>query len=801
MEKADLERYEERLFLDSIFFGAWHRRRAAQALAEDGSTDALRLLAKALSESEDRDVRSIALQVLQEAEAGSSDALGSAEWVVDPPVDALEDEDAKVRRQAQSFFAELEDGPLRSTVAPRLWQRWHETRSRALEAGAEACGCVADEPLRLKVVSALKLRKRQVLTGMGEAVVKPLRSFCEDPDATVAEQARVALAELAVPAAQEAVCALVVDERDSVAKEAALEGGYAPDDERQRALLYLLTEQWDEYETLDHDHRRLQTAYDAADEALRQSLREKLRASGRPGFVSAFTRGDLADRLASMRKEEVDFIARQMISGGRAVELWNAAKRTSALVCAVLVQNLSAVNWQPSNDGEKALFDEISKIADDVKGLEQPKLRIIPRKSVDDTTRIEDEIEEEMNVCRSVRKKRSRRRRDTQPWKQDKLVYSPRFDQQEDLFTLRERQIEFLKIPWLEDPVEIELSKSDEEIRLVRIPQNREFAVGAGKPCGADQSSRHLPLKTWKLPEGTLISKLDYRLRVEFAETHVSPDGRFIALINSEEESYPQEHIVDIYSLPEFEFVGQLSKEVDSLGGDTLGSEMAFSPDGNLLATACKEAITKNYQKSMVEVWSLPQVNCLSSFVVQDDPFYGYNENLIYTPERIIGVRFIHGSKCLAVKTSISRRNMIKQSQTYFLQVSNGKQLAVFNRRRIIEDYPEKIRKYLILRVYLNLWGDALTLGGEASTVDQSFYWKVLPLHLCDVPVSQITPEDIDRVERLLDAKSAYKWKLSDAASLHVLLRLYKQHRRFDISVGNASYDSGAEHDIEIETT
>jgi hypothetical protein len=133
---------------------------------------------------------------------------------------------------------------------------------------------VAQQPIEIRVLSALKTEQSHLLTGLGADVIGPLLQACEDSDVSIREQAGLTLQRLDNIAAREALCRCLIDQDHAIARAAALQGQYAPRDEYQRALFFFLTEQWERYDALDFNRHLLSSIYDSADQPLRQRLTE-----------------------------------------------------------------------------------------------------------------------------------------------------------------------------------------------------------------------------------------------------------------------------------------------------------------------------------------------------------------------------------------------------------------------------------------------------------------------------------------------------------------------------------------------
>ena len=106
------------------------------------------------------------------------------------------------------------------------------------------------------------------------------------------------------PEAQEALCRLVIDYDQPLAKEIVLATGYTPRDLPQRALFYFLTEQWEKYESLDFDQSLLKAIYPHIPLEVRNRLIICARQAGRLDFISVVTETRRIKSLGEMTEEE-----------------------------------------------------------------------------------------------------------------------------------------------------------------------------------------------------------------------------------------------------------------------------------------------------------------------------------------------------------------------------------------------------------------------------------------------------------------------------------------------------------------
>jgi HEAT repeat protein len=383
---------QKRLYTRFPLIDTWLRRRAAQALAQDGSPEAMQALAEAVTRSGDAQVRAIALETLRHLDAqpaidavcavwtatrhaALADVLTARTWVASAPLDirvlttlkvqrrvlltplgpevvvpllaACGDDDSTVVQQARLTVDELASPETRVALADTLCARWAETRAPRLADIMAQGHYVAQQPLVIRVLSALKIEQSHLLTALGADVIEPLLQACEDSDVSIRTQALLTLQHLDNSEAREALCRFLIDQDHAIAREAALQGQYAPRDENQRALFFFLTEQWECYDALDFNRHLLSSIYASADPPLRQRLTEKLRIAGRTDFLTILVGRDTRSRAALMTADETAVLVHMLTANEEWPRLW-ALVFTLPLVWSVqIVQILARSAWKP----------------------------------------------------------------------------------------------------------------------------------------------------------------------------------------------------------------------------------------------------------------------------------------------------------------------------------------------------------------------------------------------------------------------------------------------------------------------
>jgi hypothetical protein len=238
-------------------------------------------------------------------------------------------------------------------------EMWAGMRHPALAALLTKQNWVATKPPALKVLTALQAGRLVELSEGRAEVVRPLVQAAADADSKLAGQARQTLRRLRHPAAQEALCRVVIEQDSPPAREAALEAGYLPQEPAQRALFFFFTDQWTRYDSLDFDRRLLRTLYQSAAPALRQRLLERMRQAGRTEFLPIITGSDYRTRLAEMEAGEFDLLAHTLTLNREWPELWTLTFEAPFRWSRQIIKTLAGEQWRPALSEEQMLFDRL----------------------------------------------------------------------------------------------------------------------------------------------------------------------------------------------------------------------------------------------------------------------------------------------------------------------------------------------------------------------------------------------------------------------------------------------------------
>jgi hypothetical protein len=146
---------------------------------------------------------------------------GSAELVA-PLIQACSDPNEEISALAREAIGKLyNQGSIDAFCAA-----WLQTRTAFLDNILKRTGYVAQKPARVRVYSALKTGRLEVVLHGSPEMVAPLAEACTDADSEIADRARVCLVQLQKQTAVDEFCRLWSESRDSLLEQALLQAGY-----------------------------------------------------------------------------------------------------------------------------------------------------------------------------------------------------------------------------------------------------------------------------------------------------------------------------------------------------------------------------------------------------------------------------------------------------------------------------------------------------------------------------------------------------------------------------------------------
>lgn len=286
-------------------------------LRQDGSAEAGRLLAEAVSRHPDPEARRLALQALETF----TNTAG---------IDAV-----------CGVWAAARHPDLAELITRKEWR--------------------ASAPPKTLVLCALLIDQVNFLRKGKTDWIEPLAQAALDADPLIAERACQVLRELETVKAQETLCRLAIRQGNAPALAAALSAGYLPRGGQERALFLFMTEQWERYASHDFDRQLMRMAYVTAPEPLQQRIREKLRNLGRIDFLPIIA----GDGTAHVNAGENEVLVQTLIANRNWEDLWQRAFDLTFQWSVRAIEALVQSGWQPAAGEDQALLAELAALVAD----------------------------------------------------------------------------------------------------------------------------------------------------------------------------------------------------------------------------------------------------------------------------------------------------------------------------------------------------------------------------------------------------------------------------------------------------
>lgn len=283
---------------------------------------------------------------------------GSAE-VVTPLIAASRDGDVEIAARAGYLLRHALSG----AALTEFCLQWSRSREPDLEAILVESSLVPRQPPPLRLICALKTGNLEIPRNCPPRSLEFLMNACQDADPVIQHNARAAIRALQAQESREAVCQLFLSGGRLEARQIALDAGYLPANQEDRALFLFLTEQWQAYETLDFDQRMLRAVYEAASPDLRQRIARTVQSAGRIEFLHILTGADERLRAGQMDAGEADLVVQMLAKNQNWGRLWMLAQNLNLRHSVEIVRLLAANQWSPTQPEEERLFRQLSDIS------------------------------------------------------------------------------------------------------------------------------------------------------------------------------------------------------------------------------------------------------------------------------------------------------------------------------------------------------------------------------------------------------------------------------------------------------
>lgn len=250
---------------------------------------------------------------------------------------------------------------------------WQDTQSRlVLDILIEANHNSTYMPLAFWM--AFYMEARESFLTINVMLLRLLLDTTQNADPAVVERGVQHLKKITDPATQNEVCQQVILNDYPLVKKNIVEWGWQPLALKQRALFFLITEQWDKYDELDFDQRALQLIYPEAPRNVRQKITAAVRISGRTEYLSILT-GAERKREKELNSIEAAIMLETLIEHEQWEQLWELVPKLPIIQSIAIVGKLGKIGWQAKNSEVQSRLDELTELVADLEGLQFEELQ------------------------------------------------------------------------------------------------------------------------------------------------------------------------------------------------------------------------------------------------------------------------------------------------------------------------------------------------------------------------------------------------------------------------------------------
>jgi WD40 repeat protein len=581
----------KRLYSQFPIFGSCIRQRSGQALAKDGSPNAVRFLSEAVKDSQDRKVVAIALEYLRNLRSQDSINAFCRVWaetrhkdltailksrryiasepnlrvlsalkiedsdvvssggveILDSLVVALKDKDTEIARIAAKCITKLKN----RDAIDELCKRWADSRNSELEQIIRKGNYIALKPIEVRVLTALKFNQYQLILGDGVEILDSLLKANNDKDAEIVKAAKVGVRKLKNKQTIDALCKKWIESESCDLEEIIRQANYEPTESITKALFYFLLGEWQKYEDLDFDQSLLSKAYYSGNKKVKERIADKAKAAGRIEWVKILTNSRQGFNVEEMTDEDWSSFIDILVTQTDRKEIWRFLYNAPAIWSKKLLDKLLNTTFKWYKQGQEETVKRLLALAMafDYKDFELIRFTDFPNLKI--LTGHTDWV--------------------------DSLAISP-------------------------DGKILASCSRDKTIRLWSLPDGNHLKTLTGRTNWVDSlaispdgkilvsASYDQTIRLWSLPNGNHLKTLTGHT-ASISSLAISPCGQILV-----SASYDQ--TIRLWSLSGGNYLKTLTGHTDWV------DSLAISPDGQIL-------VYGSYQK--ICLWSLPDGNYLKT--------------------------------------------------------------------------------------------------------------------------------------------------------------------------------------------
>ena len=315
------------------------------------------------------------------------DVLRIGSKVLDPLLKAINDKDPEIANIAKDLSTQFRDVELINT----LCKNWTDSRSKELEKIILDGGYIANEPIEVKVLSALKFNQYDKIINDGSEILDPLIKAFGDKDLQIKSNAKICITQLQNKQTIDSLCKRWIESQNPVLKPIIQKSGYEPSNSSMKAVFFFLLGEWQKYEDLDFDQSLLSKAYHSGNEVVKRQIASQAKRAGRIEWIKILTNEGSSFNVEEMTDKDWESFMNILVKKPDKKEIWKFLSNSPIVWSKKLLSRLSKLSYRWFKKSEEPIVRELFYLANNFQEhdllsiyIREPKVKLLSHDKVEE---------------------------------------------------------------------------------------------------------------------------------------------------------------------------------------------------------------------------------------------------------------------------------------------------------------------------------------------------------------------------------------------------------------------------------
>jgi hypothetical protein len=314
------------------------------------------------------------------------DVLRIGSKVLDPLLKATNDKDPEIANIAKDLSTQFRDVELINT----LCKNWTDSRSKELEKIILDGGYIANEPIEVKVLSALKFNQYDKIINDGSEILDSLIKAFGDKDLQIKSNAKICITQLQNKQTIDSLCKRWIESQNPVLKPIIQKSGYEPSNSSMKAVFFFLLGEWQKYEDLDFDQSLLSKAYHSGNEVVKRQIASQAKRAGRIEWIKILTNEGSSFNVEEMTDKDWESFINILVKKPDKKEIWKFLSNSPIIWSKKLLSRLSKVSYRWFKKSEEPIVQKLFHLANNFQEhdlssiyIREPEVQLLPHQNVE----------------------------------------------------------------------------------------------------------------------------------------------------------------------------------------------------------------------------------------------------------------------------------------------------------------------------------------------------------------------------------------------------------------------------------